>query len=256
MRSYPIALQHYRRGIALAASIDNDNKKDLMDNCNGIANNFKKMGEFDSSIFYANKVLEVSKAARYLIAQLKALDLLADVYKSENKIDSVAKYLQLTIAAKDSLFSQQKVMQMQNMTFNEQLRQQEQAQQQQQLQNKIKLYSLLAALVVFLIIAFLLYRNNRHKQRAYALLQKQKQEIDIQKSKVEQTLEELKATQSQLVQSEKMASLGELTAGIAHEIQNPLNFVNNFSDVNTELIDELKIGIDKGNMQLKQMSNR
>ena len=57
----------------------------------------------------------------------------------------------------------------------------------------------------------------------------------------------MKNTQSQLIQSEKMASLGELTAGIAHEIQNPLNFVNNFSEVNTELIDEMKDEIDKGN---------
>ena len=57
----------------------------------------------------------------------------------------------------------------------------------------------------------------------------------------------MKTTQNQLVQSEKMASLGELTAGIAHEIQNPLNFVNNFSEVNTELIDELKDELEKDN---------
>lgn len=72
-------------------------------------------------------------------------------------------------------------------------------------------------------------------------------EISMQKEELEQTLNKLRSSQTQLIQSEKMASLGELTAGIAHEIQNPLNFVNNFSEVNKELLEELDEEIDKGN---------
>ena len=87
---------------------------------------------------------------------------------------------------------------------------------------------------------FIAFRNVRQKQAAYDQLQKQKEETERQKLVTEETLVELKLTQKQLIQAAKMASLGELTAGIAHEIQNPLNFVNNFSDVSVELLDELK----------------
>jgi signal transduction histidine kinase len=62
-------------------------------------------------------------------------------------------------------------------------------------------------------------------------------------------LTDLKQAQTQLVQSEKMASLGEMTAGIAHEIQNPLNFVNNFSEVSKELLDEMKTELETGNTE-------
>jgi signal transduction histidine kinase len=75
------------------------------------------------------------------------------------------------------------------------------------------------------------------------------QQVAARTEELHKSLQELKSTQAQLIQSEKMASLGELTAGIAHEIQNPLNFVNNFSDVNTELITELEEEVEKGNIE-------
>jgi signal transduction histidine kinase len=82
-----------------------------------------------------------------------------------------------------------------------------------------------------------------------ALVQERTVELQKQKDELQETLQELKTTQAQLIQSEKMASLGELTAGIAHEIQNPLNFVNNFSEVTAELIEEMEEELNKGDKE-------
>ncbi|HTK21953.1 MAG TPA: ATP-binding protein [Mucilaginibacter sp.] len=79
-----------------------------------------------------------------------------------------------------------------------------------------------------------------------SLVQERTLELQKQKDELQETIQELKTTQAQLIQSEKMASLGELTAGIAHEIQNPLNFVNNFSEVTSELIEEMEEELSKG----------
>lgn len=101
----------------------------------------------------------------------------------------------------------------------------------------------LAGAIALLIVSFIIYRNYKQKQNANQLLQQQNLELEDQRDKIRKAMTELQQTQIQLIQKEKMASLGELTAGIAHEIQNPLNFVKNFSEVNvdlgTELIEEL-----------------
>jgi len=104
---------------------------------------------------------------------------------------------------------------------------------------------LLSSVVVFLLIAFIFWRSTRQQKKANLILNEKNLQIEKQSESLKKTLDELKSTQAQLIQSEKMASLGELTAGIAHEIQNPLNFVNNFSEVNTELVEELQAARSK-----------
>jgi signal transduction histidine kinase len=200
-----------------------------------LANLFFNTGNLDSGFYYASKGLEVSKSSGYSFETVNAYKLLSSIYEVRGKTDSAFKYQKLAFAINDSLFNNEKNNQFQNINLEEQQRLQEQEKENIKTQNQSRIYAFMVGLAVFILIGLLLYRNNRQKQKANAEL--------------ENTLTNLKSTQSKLIQSEKMASLGELTAGIAHEIQNPLNFVNNFSEVNNELIEELKAELATGNKQ-------
>ena len=245
--NYHKALEYYKEGIAIASK-----ELDYINGYISIAGLFKKMNTPDSAIYYTRQAVTLAGKTAMQGKLSDASELLAGLYKESGAPDSALKYSELSMVAKDSLYKQAR----QNLSFNEQLYQQEIANETEQTKNKIRTYVLLGVLALFLLIGFFLWRNNRQKQKANILLQEQKKEIDSQRSKAENTLEELKVTQHQLIQSEKMASLGELTAGIAHEIQNPLNFVNNFSEVNSELIDEMQEEMEKGNYPgAKEISN-
>jgi len=228
------ALYYYRKGIPLAEK--SLIYIDLVDIYNKMSEVFESAGNKDSSVYYAKKSIVQQGVLTYPEGRLRAATQLANLYESQGLKDSAIKYLKLSADLRGKMFDREKTREAQALAFNDKLHQQELSIQKGKEQNRIKMYGLLGIAIVFLVIAFILWRNNKVKQRANI--------------KIEKAYTALKSTQSQLIQSEKMASLGELTAGIAHEIQNPLNFVNNFSEVNKELVDELKSELSTGNMQL------
>ncbi|MEY3420582.1 MAG: hypothetical protein RIR48_867 [Bacteroidota bacterium] len=200
-----------------------------------LAQLYEGIAQTDSMLNYATVAFKLAsglKAGRQIAT---SAELISKAYKRKGNLESALTYLTISKIMTDSLNKErtEKLMDFQSVGFEEQMRLEKAAQESVVYKNKIRTGLLLGGIAVISIFTFIFFRNNRQKQRANKVL--------------ESTLANLKATQAQLIQSEKMASLGELTAGIAHEIQNPLNFVNNFSEMNKELLEELNDELGKGN---------
>ena len=192
------AFYYYK--LSTAKLIQEKNFKDLANVYKSIADLYYSSGHTDSAIYYAQNGLALAQQKSFVKEQFNLSSFLAETYGKRNT-DSAFWYYKLAMVAKDSLFSKEKTKQVLSIQFNEELRQREIKSTEIEYRNKVRTYAFIAGLALFVVIAVLQWRNNRHKQRAYNLLQEQK-------AKTDEALTDLKATQSQLIQSEKMASLG------------------------------------------------
>lgn len=203
--------------------------------------------KYKEAIPYFEKNIDaLGGASNYDFAIGEAYKFLSICYENTGNYVKALKNYKIGVGISDSIRRKDNVRKATELSMNYEFEKKQEIQLTEQKSKdavaSAKQLALLVGLGLTLILAVVAFIGFRNKQKANALLERQKEEIQL-------TLTQLKSTQSQLIQSEKMASLGELTAGIAHEIQNPLNFVNNFSDLNTELIEELEQEISKGNLE-------
>ncbi|HMQ07202.1 MAG TPA: ATP-binding protein [Saprospiraceae bacterium] len=227
---------HFTEGLKLAETVENF--PGIVINQYGLSRSAYENGMIGNSLHHGYQALNGFR----IINSFDALNIhighayenLYTIYKTIQQQDSATHYLLLAKEANDSIHivKLKNLADFQHFQLSEQFRLNQLEKEQVLYRNKIRNYFLLTFLgIAFAILGFLFYF---FKQKSYANL------------KLTKALLHLKNTQDQLIQQEKLASLGQLTAGIAHEIQNPLNFVNNFSEVSKELIDELNEELEAG----------
>jgi two-component system NtrC family sensor kinase len=230
-----LALRYLHQSITMSAKYNEP--YNLINGYTALVGIYIKYNVRDSSIFYAKKAFDLSQKGSFSLQLQQSAAGLAELYYGNND-RAAAQYYHIATALRDSLFNVDNARQVLVLNITEQQHEADLKNAAIAYQNKLKLYGLLGMLAFVVVILIITWNNKEKKAKANKLLENQKQQV-------QQTLQELRQTQTQLIQSEKMASLGELTAGIAHEIQNPLNFVNNFSEVNKEMLEELKAESEK-----------
>jgi two-component system, NtrC family, sensor kinase len=246
---YDEALSTYRKVTQVATQVGS--REYIGRGLLGMSSVYLQLNHRDSALHYVQQGIKTAREINYTEILRDGNEILSKVYEAKGMGMQALQHHRLFKLYADSINNQQTEQRAANLAAEyeyskkEILLKSEQAKkeaefQRQSIQQRWIIFSAFAALFSALVVAWLIFRSRQKEKTANKLLHRQNEEIDKQKTDLEKALGDLKATQAQLIQSEKMASLGELTAGIAHEIQNPLNFVNNFSEVSNELIEELK----------------
>jgi len=231
--NYSEAEKYYE--LSVATNIDIDSPDFLGLAYLALAELYKTTGSLDSSYILANKALSTHRAMSDSLGMINAHSTLASLFDAQAQIDSAYYHMKEGAALSSAMNREERVKEFQVLGLNEQLKLNELETERVLYQSRIRMYGLAAGIGVLFLISMITYRSNRRQKRDKAI--------------IEESYANLKATQEQLVQQEKLASLGQLTAGIAHEIKNPLNFVNNFSEVSDEMIAELIEALNNGDIE-------
>ncbi len=202
----------------------------------GLANAFNKSNQPDSALYHYNLSYRLSSNNNYRDGILKSTKSLAEFFQNEKEYKKALDFLEQYHEIHDSIFNvdnTRKLAKIQNQLrlAQKQIEIDQLSRQKEKDADLQKVMALIiAVLITFAIIVFRFYRSE----------QKSKRELKIANEKLEQTLADLKNAEQQLIRSEKLASLGQLTASVAHELKNPLNFIINFSESSSEILSELQ----------------
>jgi two-component system sensor histidine kinase UhpB len=159
---YDSALYYYR--LSMPTAVDNNLEIDLMDVYNGVAAAYKATGELDSAVWYSDKVLAAEVTRSCPVSALAAANLLTGIYELKEQPDSVLKYVRMAIGIKESLFNREKIMAIQNLTYQEREKQKELAAAELAFRNQVIFYCSMAILVGALIVAGIQFKHNRQRQ--------------------------------------------------------------------------------------------
>ena len=229
------AMRYYRRALQ-ESNANNDLRNRAMTHYH-MARFYQRLRQPDSSLVHAQLAVQAAQKVSFRLTVMEASSLLARLYLARHSMDSAFHYQALYIEAQNHLFSPEKFRQLQLLAFNEQQRLARQHEAAEKQAVRYQRLALLAGVLFLLLVALMFWRANRRQRTANALLNERNSHIKAQRNDLGKTLEELRTAQNQLIAAEKWAFVGELSAGIAHELQNPLAFMQNFANVSVALLD-------------------
>lgn len=231
--NYNLALDYGRQAMEIQQEIGD--KRGVAISLNSLGTVYREIGDQDQSLEYYQQARVLSEDVGDLLLQRSIYIRLSEIYENRGEFEQALSFYRKYTGANDSLYnaeSRQEITQMQEQYRTGEQRQQIELLERDRQIQQLLMVVLLIGLALILLVVFLVYNRYRMKSRSHV-------ELTEAYDQLQTTHDQLQETQSQLVHQEKMASLGQLTAGIAHEIKNPLNFVNNFAEINEEIASEL-----------------